>query len=99
MTIRAFGWQKEVEDINIRSLDESQKPFYILLCLQQWLGLVLDLMVAALATGLIALAVLVKGTTTGAQIGMALNIVLVANGTLLSLVASWTDLETSLGAM
>lgn len=56
-------------------------------------------MVAAIATCLIALAILVKGTTTGGQIGMALNIVLVANTTLVGLVTSWTNMEISLGAM
>ncbi|KAK0620994.1 P-loop containing nucleoside triphosphate hydrolase protein [Immersiella caudata] len=98
-TIRAFGWEKQAEQANIRSLDKSQKPAYVLFCLQQWLGIVLDLMVAAIATGLIALALLLRGTTTAGQIGMALNIVLVANTTLLGLVTSWTNMEISLGAM
>ncbi|TEA20925.1 ABC transporter atnG [Colletotrichum sidae] len=98
-TIRAFDWEKQVEQTNIRSLDQAQKPDYLLYCLQQWLSIVLDLIVAAMATGLIALAVLMKGTTTAGQIGMALNIVLVANTTLLSLVSSWTNLEISLGAI
>ncbi|KAH8757146.1 P-loop containing nucleoside triphosphate hydrolase protein, partial [Hyaloscypha sp. PMI_1271] len=98
-TIRAFGWEKAVEDANIKSLDTSQQPSYILLCLQQWLGIVLDLVVAAIATGLITLAVLMSDTTTAGQIGMALNIVLVANTTLLGLVTSWTNLEISLGAI
>ena len=70
-TIRAFGWEKAVEDANIKSLDISQQPSYILLCLQQWLGIVLDLVVAAIATGLITLAVLMSDTTTAGQIGMA----------------------------
>lgn len=98
-TIRAFGWEEPVENANIKALDKSQQPSYILQCLQQWLNLVLDLMVAAIATGLITLAVLIRGTTTAAQIGMALNIVLVANTTLLGLVTSWTNMEISLGAM
>ncbi|KAJ0322833.1 hypothetical protein COL5a_008660 [Colletotrichum fioriniae] len=98
-TIRAFGWEKQAEHANVVCLDKSQKPAYILLCLQQWLGIVLDLMVAAIATGLITLAVFVRGTTTAGQIGMALNIVLVANTTLLSLVTSWTNMEISLGAI
>lgn len=72
---------------------------YVLLCLQQWLGVVLDLMTAAIVTGLISLAVLIKGTTTASQIGMALNIVIVTNTTLLGLVTSWTNLEISLSAM
>ncbi|KAI4600075.1 hypothetical protein KJ359_001176 [Pestalotiopsis sp. 9143b] len=98
-TIRAFGWEEPVENANIKALDKSQQPSYILQCLQQWLNLVLDLMVAAIATGLITLAVLIRGTTTAAQIGMALNIVLVANTTLLGLVTSWTNMEISLGAI
>lgn len=98
-TIRAFGWEKQVEHANVSCLDKSQQPSYILFCLQQWLSIVLDLIVASIATGLITLAILIKGTTTAGQIGMALNIVLVANTTLLSLVTSWTNMEISLGAM
>ncbi|KAK2012789.1 P-loop containing nucleoside triphosphate hydrolase protein [Colletotrichum eremochloae] len=99
VTIRAFGWESKAEAANIKCLDKSQKPAYILFCLQQWLGVVLDLMIAAIATGLITLAIFLKGTTTAGQIGMALNIVIVANGTLLSLVTSWTNMEISLGAI
>ncbi|CCF34829.1 hypothetical protein CH063_01208 [Colletotrichum higginsianum] len=98
-TIRAFGWERQVEAANIRSLDKSQRPAYILFCLQQWLGVVLDLMVAAIATGLISLAIFLRGTTTAGQIGMALNIVIVANASLLGLVTSWTNMEISLGAI
>lgn len=98
-SIRAFGWEKQVEDANIVCLDKSQQPSYVLLCLKQWLRLVLDLMVAALATSFITLAVLMRGTTTAGQIGMALNIVLVASSALLGLVTSWTNMEISMGAM
>ncbi|KAF4853365.1 ABC transporter atnG [Colletotrichum siamense] len=98
-TIRAFGWEKQVEKANIRSLDKSQQPAYILFCLQRWLCIVLDLIVAAIATSLIAFAVLMKGTTTAGQIGMALNLVLVVNSTLLSFVSAFTNLEVSLGAI
>ncbi|KAM0074795.1 hypothetical protein ACKRZS_013175 [Fusarium odoratissimum] len=80
-------------------LDKSQKPAYILLCLQLWLNIVLDLVIAAMAVILITLAVFLEGSTTAGQIGMSLNIVLVANSTLLALVTSWTNLEISLGAI
>ncbi|KAK2028383.1 ABC transporter [Colletotrichum zoysiae] len=99
ITIRAFSWQRKIEDVNIRSLDKSQQPAYTLLCLQQWLGLVLDLLVAAIAAILIALALMLRGSTTSGQIGMAMNLVLVANTTLLGLVTSWTNMEISLGAI
>ncbi|KAF4121361.1 ABC-type multidrug transport system, ATPase and permease component [Geosmithia morbida] len=96
-TIRAFGWEEQVEQLNTYYLDRAQKPTYTLFCLQQWLGVVLDLIVAAIVIGLISLAVL-SGTTAG-QIGMALNIVLVANTTLSGLVTSWMNMEMSLGAI
>jgi hypothetical protein len=67
--------------------------------LQLWLNIVLDLIIASMATVLITLAVSLKGSTSAAQIGMSLNIVLIANTTLLGLVTSWTNMEISLGAM
>ncbi|KAK2041784.1 P-loop containing nucleoside triphosphate hydrolase protein [Colletotrichum somersetense] len=97
-TIRAFGWEQKAEAANIECLDKAQQPAYILFCLQQWLGVVLDLMIAAIATGLITLAIFLERTTAG-QIGMALNIVIVANSTLLGLVTSWTNMEISLSAI
>ncbi|KAI1414778.1 ABC transporter [Hypoxylon sp. FL1857] len=98
-TIRAFGAYSKAEDAHLGHLDESQKPFYLLLCLQCWLKIVLDLLVAGIAVGVIALAVVLRHTTSGGQVGVALNIVLVANTTLLRLIESWTNLEISLGAI
>ncbi|KAI0135168.1 P-loop containing nucleoside triphosphate hydrolase protein [Daldinia grandis] len=98
-TIRAFAGQSKAEDKHLKNLDESQKPFYLLLCLQCWLRIFLDLLVAGIAVGVIALAVALRDTTSGGQVGVALNIVLVANTTLLRLVESWTNLEISLGAI
>lgn len=45
------------------------------------------------------MAVVIRGQTTGGQVGVALNAVLLANTTLLKLVEYWTDLEISLGAI
>ncbi|KAF3061093.1 Multidrug resistance-associated protein 1 [Daldinia childiae] len=98
-TIRAFAGQSKAENKHLENLDESQKPFYLLLCLQCWLRIVLDLLIAGIAVGVIALAVTLRTTTSGGQVGVALNIVLVANTTLLRLVESWTNLEISLGAI
>ncbi|KAF4958935.1 hypothetical protein FGADI_2014 [Fusarium gaditjirri] len=99
VSIRSFGWVKQAENNNMECLDRSQQPAYILLCLQLWLNIVLDFVIAAMAVILITLAVFLDGSTTAGQIGMSLNIVLVANSTLLSLVTSWTNLEISLGAI
>ncbi len=74
-------------------------PFYLLLCLQRWLNVVLNLLIAVIAVGIIWLAVAWRRTTAEAEIGVALNVILVTNTTLLSLVGAWTDLEISLGAV
>jgi ABC-type multidrug transport system fused ATPase/permease subunit len=62
------------------------------------LSIVLDVLVAAIATGVVAIAVTSRGHISGGQVGVALNIMLVANTTLLRLVQNWTTLEISLGA-
>lgn len=98
-TIRAFGWQPHTILRASCALDGSQRPLYLLLCLQRWLNVVLDLLVAAVAVAVVAVAVQLRGSTTGAEVGVALNIILVTNTTLLKLVANWTDLEISLGAV
>ncbi|KAE8345516.1 hypothetical protein BDV24DRAFT_178254 [Aspergillus arachidicola] len=81
------------------TIDASQKPAYLLVCLQQWLNLVLDLVIAFVAVGLVALAVASRGTETSTAVGLSLNMIILANTTLLRLVESWTSLEVSLGAI
>ncbi|KAK4216035.1 P-loop containing nucleoside triphosphate hydrolase protein [Rhypophila decipiens] len=98
-TIRSFKWHVPITRENITALDLSQKPFYLLFCLQRWLGVVLNLLGAGVTVAVITLAVMLKGTTTGAQIGVALNVLLVTKTTLLRLVDVYTDLEISLGAV
>ncbi|KAF3400200.1 Multidrug resistance-associated protein 1 [Penicillium rolfsii] len=98
-TIRAFGWQKLSTISNIEKLDISQSPVYLLMCLQRWLNVVLDFLIAAIAVALITWTVVFRGTATGTDIGIALNMIIAANTTLLRLVETWTTLETSLGAV
>lgn len=80
-------------------MERSQRPEFLLLCLQRWLNIVLDLLAAAVATTAIAIAVALREHVSGAQVGIALNIMLVANTTLLKLVENWTIMEISLGAI
>ena len=98
-TIRAFGWQKHFSEANLELLDTSQKPYYLLYCIQRWLNLVLDLMVAAVAVILVAIATQDRSLTSRGAIGVALNNVLGFNQVLSYLINSWTSLETSLGAV
>jgi ABC-type multidrug transport system fused ATPase/permease subunit len=98
-TIRAFGWSQAAQEIEIERLDVSQKPYYLLFCLQRWLVLVLDLIVAAISIAVVALAVQIPGQSSGAAIGIALNNVLGFSQALRTLVEAWTQVETSLGAI
>ncbi|KAK1251558.1 hypothetical protein MKX07_007037 [Trichoderma sp. CBMAI-0711] len=99
VTIRSFGWSPAAEEKNIEALNWALRPRYTLMCVQRWLSLVLNLIVNGIAIGLIVLAVRWRGTTTGGDIGAALNLILAANATLVRLVESWASLEVSLGAI
>ncbi|KOS44277.1 hypothetical protein ACN38_g4800 [Penicillium nordicum] len=99
VTIRAFGWKEKFQKENVQALDLSQKPFYLLLCLQCWLKMILDCIITGFAVVLIAFTISYRNTTAGADLGLALNLIIVANTTLLKLVQAWTSFETSLGAI
>ncbi|GKT85858.1 ABC transporter [Colletotrichum tofieldiae] len=99
VTIRAFGWQPEFVKEQLRLLDISQGPYYLLFCIQRWLAIVLDLFVAVIATALVAFAVKLTSTTSGGAIGLSMVSLMGLNSSLSRLISSWTNLETSLGAI
>jgi ABC-type multidrug transport system fused ATPase/permease subunit len=71
-SVRALHRQRQLTDRNLKLLDTSQKQFYVMSCIQQWLQVVLDLLVADLATVLVALAVFVTKQTSSGAVGVAL---------------------------
>jgi ATP-binding cassette subfamily C (CFTR/MRP) protein 1 len=99
MTVRAFGWQDDFQDKEIELLDASQKPFYLLFCIQGWLNLILDLMVTVLGMILMLIIVRARHTISGGFVGLALVNVMNFNQQLASVIRNWTGLETSLGAV
>ncbi|KAE9574644.1 ABC transporter [Colletotrichum fructicola] len=98
-TIRAFGWQGAFRDSSLHLLDQSQRPYYLLFCIQRWLTLVLDILVGAIAVLLVSLAMTIPESTSTGAIAIALYNVLNFNSSLATLITSWTELETSLGAI
>lgn len=96
--IRAYGWSAEYMDQSYDALDTSQKPYYLLWCIQRWLTLVLDLLAAGIAVMLVAFATMVHNGSTG-LLGVALFNVISFSGVLQSFVTQWTQLETGLGAI
>ncbi|POR35874.1 ABC transporter, transmembrane domain, type 1 [Tolypocladium paradoxum] len=97
--IRAFGWHEEFLAHSLELLDYSQKPYYYMYCVQRWLTLVLDLCVLCIAVTLVAIGLNFTNTTTQGAIGLALISVIGFSEGLSLLINSWTELETSLGAI
>jgi ATP-binding cassette subfamily C (CFTR/MRP) protein 1 len=98
-TIRAFKWKQHVLDQNFALIDVAQRPFYLLLCLQNWLNLVLDIVVACLAVVLIALTVVLRHSMNSSLLGVAMVSIVNFSQTLSSFLNYWTALETSMGAI
>lgn len=99
VTIRAFGWKKSITQEHMEQLHRSQRPYYMMYCIQRWLNVVLDLLVAAIAVILVGFALGLSNTATQGSMGLALLNVMEFNTSLSMLVNSWTGLETSLGAI
>ncbi|KAJ8127367.1 hypothetical protein O1611_g6267 [Lasiodiplodia mahajangana] len=98
-SIRAFGWRRHVVKENVQNLNASQKAEFLRLSLQRWLNLALDLIGAAMAVIVVATITTHRDRISPGQAGVALNVMLVANATLLELVDGWTTMELNLGAM
>ncbi len=98
-TVRAFGWQRDLEEKNRFLLDQSQRPFYLLFSVQRWLQLVLDLLVAAVAVMLMVLVVELRGVLSAAYVGIALLNVILFGQHLKLVLQYWTMLETHIGAV
>ncbi|KAK8079856.1 hypothetical protein PG997_007674 [Apiospora hydei] len=98
-TIRAFSWEGASTELNHDLVDRSQKPFYLLLMVQQWLVLVLDLIVAALALLVVGLAVRLRDTVSIGFTGVSLVQLITFAETAKMLIQWWTSLETSIGAV
>ncbi|KAL7914654.1 P-loop containing nucleoside triphosphate hydrolase protein [Trichoderma velutinum] len=97
-TIRAFHWQSAMTKSSLRLLDRSQRPHYLLLSIQRWLNLVLDLLVTVAAVLLVLFGVTTKTSTPG-NMAIAMYSALGFSGSLANFISSWTSLETSLGAI
>lgn len=98
-TIRAFGWAKPALDLNHKLVDRSQQPFYLLLMVQQWLTLVLNLVTAALAVLIVGLAVRLRDSVSVGLTAVSLIQLITLAENLKILIQFWTSLETSIGAV
>lgn len=97
-TIRAFGWEEEYAVDNSHAIDTSQVPSFTLLAIEQWLALVLDLIVAAVALLTVTL-IVTRDAITAGEVGISMNVILTVNITLLVTVQSWANFDASLGVI
>ncbi|KAF7194977.1 ABC multidrug transporter B [Pseudocercospora fuligena] len=98
-TIRAFGWQHQSHQKCADLLDKSQRAFYLMLCIQRWLNLVLGLVTAGIAIVVVSLAMTVPSASSAGAVGVSLLGVLGFSSYLSFVINAWTALETSLGAV
>ncbi|KAI0105969.1 putative ABC multidrug transporter [Daldinia grandis] len=96
-TLRAFGFLPEDVRKNARLINSSQRPAYLLAMVQQWLNLVLDLVVMVMAAVLTTLAVRLHSNSgfAGASLVTLMNF----GENLSGIVIYYTRLETSIGAI
>ncbi|OLN87143.1 Canalicular multispecific organic anion transporter 2-like protein 1 [Colletotrichum chlorophyti] len=96
-TIRAFGWTDDEIKRNYSLLDTSQQPSYLLGITQQWLLLVINLVMVVLAVTLVCLATLLHLGSGAIGVGLVALISFgrnVADG-----IRAYTMLEIALGAI
>ncbi|KAJ5248923.1 hypothetical protein N7468_000374 [Penicillium chermesinum] len=99
VTIRSFGWAAAFEKQNLTLLDASQKPFYLLFCIQRWLELALDMTVAVLGAILMALVVKLRTEVGAGYVGLAILNVITFSQTLSMILRMWASLETYIGSV
>lgn len=96
-TIRAFRWFPQYQARNEALLVDSQRPSYLLAMAQQWLMLIMNLIVAVLSIVLVALATRLR--SNAGSVGAGLVTLTSLASTLSTIVVAYTGLETSLGAI
>ena len=98
-TIRAFGWTQPYTDRVLLRIDDAQKPSYLLNCIQRWLTLVLDMVVAFLTIILVVFAVTLREKINPSLLGIALVNMMRLGTNMKGIILNWSTLETSLGAI
>jgi ABC-type multidrug transport system fused ATPase/permease subunit len=98
-TVRAFRWHGTFNAKLISLLNFSQRPVYMLYCIQQGLGFFLDILVAVMAVILVATVVFLRDKFNAGDVGVALTMVMTFNTSLMQLIKFWTMMETSIGAV
>uniref|UniRef100_A0A8H7K1N0 ABC transporter domain-containing protein n=1 Tax=Bionectria ochroleuca TaxID=29856 RepID=A0A8H7K1N0_BIOOC len=97
-TLRAFGWIPDQISRNKALLNSSQRPSYLLAMAQQWLLLVMNIIVAILAIILVSLATNLQDINSG-SVGAGLVMLMGLGASMTAVINSYTGLEIALDAV
>ncbi|KXJ87085.1 ABC transporter [Microdochium bolleyi] len=100
-TLRAFGWTHAAVSHNYTLVDRSQRPWYLMYVIQKWLGVVLDLVIAGLATLVVGLSVGLRNTDSGDAgfTGVSLTQIVSFTSYLKLLILFWAQLQMCMSAV
>ncbi|KAJ3497209.1 hypothetical protein NLG97_g2075 [Lecanicillium saksenae] len=97
--LHAVRWVAKNIERGFCLLEESQKPYYVLFAIQQWLALILGLMSGTVGVVLFALALYVKEGSTESSIGLSFVGLLAVARIIEATIMAWTSTQTSTGAV
>lgn len=97
--IRTFGWTSAFRADLMTRLESSQKAYYMMMSIQQWLLLALDLSVLVLATALVAIALHLPHSSSANGIGLALVNMISLSQEMSLCIKWWAEAETCIGAV
>ncbi|KAJ3490415.1 hypothetical protein NLG97_g5784 [Lecanicillium saksenae] len=97
--IQAFGWVERSLEMGYRLLDNSQQPFYLMMCIQQWLGFVLGILSTVIAVTLVAIVVWAKNRISPSGVGLSFISLLNIQRTAVNVIEAWTGSETSVACL
>ena len=98
-TIRAYQWQEWVHKKNYVLVDNSQRPAYLLACLQCWLNMVTDMFIMVIAMVFIVLTTTLREQIGAQNMGVGLSNILGFSNTIKTFITFWVMLEIALGAV
>ncbi|KAJ6779807.1 hypothetical protein PWT90_01499 [Aphanocladium album] len=98
-SIRSFGWQTSFKDLFYSRLNNSQRPFYLMFCIQKWLALVLECITAGFVLLLVGLVIALRDSVDVGFLGVAMSNIIMLSGAMANTVEVSTQLETSIAAV
>lgn len=97
--IRPMRMQKAFIDGGFYNIDQSSKAVYYMRCIQQWLALVVNMLVMVIAVVMIVIALTSRRFASENSIGVGMVTLIPLGENMGIAVKVWTELETALGAM